>query len=150
MSSDSLFYEDGVKHITPRNRHYIFKNSLNASAGWSNDWELDLNPTKSEHLPIGSSHQFVTYTLPSHKPPNTQTIPKVSTTKGLGIVLNTRLAPSIPPHPIPRRGGIGNSAEARSGVRERASACPVRSSSPAASIILSYTSANKWRSNIHV
>ncbi len=35
---------------------------------------------------------FVTYTLPSHNPPNTQTIPKVATTKDLGIALNTRLS----------------------------------------------------------
>ncbi len=35
---------------------------------------------------------FVTYTLPSHNPPNTQTIPNVATTKDLGIVLNTRLS----------------------------------------------------------
>ncbi len=35
---------------------------------------------------------FVTYTLPSSNPPNTQTLPTVSTTKDLGIVLNTRLS----------------------------------------------------------
>ncbi len=35
---------------------------------------------------------FVTYTLPSHNPPNTQTLPTVSTTKDLWIVLNTRLS----------------------------------------------------------
>ncbi len=35
---------------------------------------------------------IVTYTLPSHNPPNTQTPPTVSTTKDLGIVLNTRLS----------------------------------------------------------
>ncbi len=50
------------------------------------------NTTKSEHLPIGNSPHFVTYTPPSHNPPNTQTLPTVSTTKDLGIVLNTRLS----------------------------------------------------------
>ncbi len=40
---------------------------------------------------MGGSPHFVTYTLPSHNPPNTQTIP-VSTTQDLGIVLNTRLS----------------------------------------------------------
>ncbi len=58
----------------------------------SRDWKLDLNPTKSEHLLIGNSSHFVTYTLPSSNPPNTQTLPTVSTTKDLGIVLNTRLS----------------------------------------------------------
>ncbi len=74
-----------------RNRHDILQNSLNISASWSKDWELDINPTKSEHLPIGKFPHFVTYTLPSHNPPSTQTMPTVTTTKGLGIVLNTRL-----------------------------------------------------------
>ncbi len=75
-----------------RNRHDILQNSLNSSTSWSKDWELDLNPTKSEHLPIGNSSHFVTYTLPFHNPPNTQTLPTVSTTKDLGIILNTRLS----------------------------------------------------------
>ncbi len=81
LSVDNLLYADDVKRISPRNRHGILHNSLNISAGWSRDWELDLNPTKSEHLPIGNSPHFVTYTLPSHNPPNTQTIPTVTTTK---------------------------------------------------------------------
>ncbi len=85
-------YADDVKLIAPRNRHDILQNSLNKSASWSKDWELDLNPTKSEHLPIGNSSNFVTYTLPSSNPPNNQTLPTVSTTKDLGIVLNTRLS----------------------------------------------------------
>ncbi len=62
---------------------------LNVSATWAKDWELDFNPAKSEYLPIGN---FVTYMLPSHNPPNTQTIPSVSTTKALEIVLNTGLS----------------------------------------------------------
>ncbi len=83
---------DDVKLIDPRNRHDILQNSLTVSVSWSKDWELDLNPTIREHLPIGDSPHFVTYTLPSHTPPNTQTIPKASTTKCLGIILNTRLS----------------------------------------------------------
>ncbi len=92
LSADSLLYTDDVKLITPQNRHDILLNSLSISASWFKDWELDLNPTKSEHLPFGISPHFVNYTLPSHNPPNTQTIPTVSTTKDLGIVLNTRLS----------------------------------------------------------
>ncbi len=49
------------------------------------NWELDLNPTKSEHLPIGNSPHFVTYTQPTQHPDHT-------TTKDLVIVLNTRFS----------------------------------------------------------
>ncbi len=91
LSADSLLYADDVKLIAPRNRHDILQNSLNNSASWSKDWELDLNHTKSEHLPIGNPSHFVTLTLPSSNPPNTQALPTVST-KDLGIVLNTRLS----------------------------------------------------------
>ncbi len=35
---------------------------------------------------------FVTCILPAHNPPNNQTLPSVATTKGLWIVLNTRLS----------------------------------------------------------
>ncbi len=55
FSADSLLYADDAKLIAPRNRHEILQNSLNSSASWSKDWELDLNPTKSEHLPISKS-----------------------------------------------------------------------------------------------
>ncbi len=55
LSADSLLYADDVKLIALRNRHDILQNSLNSSASWSKDWELDLNPTKNEHLPIGTS-----------------------------------------------------------------------------------------------
>ncbi len=41
---------------------------------------------------VTSPSHFDTNTLPSHNPPNTQTIRKASTTKDLGIVLNTRLS----------------------------------------------------------
>ncbi len=92
LSADSPLYADDAKLIAPRNRHDILQNSLNISAIWSRDWKLNLNPTKSEHLPIGNSSHSVTYTLPPHNPPNTQTILTVATTKDLGIVLNTRLS----------------------------------------------------------
>ncbi len=92
LSADSLLYAADVKLIAPLSRHDIHQSSLNISASWSRDWELDLNPTKSEHLPIGNSPHFATYTLPSHNLPNTQNIPTVSTTKALAIVLNTRLS----------------------------------------------------------
>ncbi len=77
LSVDSLPYANDVKLIAPRSD--VLQTSLNISVNWSRDWELDLNPTKSEHLPNGISPHFVTYTLPSHSPPNTQTIPTAST-----------------------------------------------------------------------
>ncbi len=40
----------------------------------------------------GHQIQAVTYTIPPHNIPNTQTIPTVSTPKDLGIVLNTSLS----------------------------------------------------------
>ncbi len=75
LSADSLLYADDVKLIAPRNRHDILQNS-----------------SQNEHLHIGNSPHFVTYTLPSSNPPNTQTLPAVSTTKDLGTVLNTMLS----------------------------------------------------------
>ncbi len=77
LSADSLLYADDVKLIVPRNRHDFLQNYLNISAIWSKDWELDFDPIKSEHLLIGNSPDVVTYILPSHNPPNTQTIPTV-------------------------------------------------------------------------
>ncbi len=84
--------------FAPRNRHDILQNALNSSASWSKDWELDPNSTKSDHLPIGNSLHFLTYTFPSHNPPNTQTLPTVSTTKDMGIVLNIRLSAANKAH----------------------------------------------------
>ncbi len=56
LLADSLIYADDVKLIAPpRNRHDILQNSLNSSASGSKHWELDLNPTKREHPPIGNS-----------------------------------------------------------------------------------------------
>ncbi len=92
LSADNLLYSDEVKRIAPRNRHDILQNPLNSSASWSKDWELDLNPTKSEHLSIDSSPYIVTCNIPSYNPPNTQTLPTVATTKDLGIVLTTTLS----------------------------------------------------------
>ncbi len=49
LSAGSLLYANDVKLIAPRNRHDILQNSLNSSAIWSKDWELDLNPTKMDY-----------------------------------------------------------------------------------------------------
>ncbi len=54
LSEHRLLYADDVKLIAPRNRNDTLQNSLNSSASWPKDWELDLDPTKSEHLPIGN------------------------------------------------------------------------------------------------
>ncbi len=58
LSAGSLLYADDVNLIAPRNRHDILQNSLNISTSWSRDWELDLNLTKNEHLPIGNPPPF--------------------------------------------------------------------------------------------
>ncbi len=74
LLADSLLFADDVQLIAPPpNCHDILQNSLSSSTSWSKDWELDLNPTKSEHLPIGYSPHFVTYTLPSHNLPKPRT-----------------------------------------------------------------------------
>ncbi len=52
LSADSLPYADDVKLFAPHNHHDTLQNS---STSWCKDWELDLNPTKSKHLPIGNS-----------------------------------------------------------------------------------------------
>ncbi len=95
LSADSPLYAHDIKIIAPQNRNDILQNSLNISASWLRDWKLDPNLTKRKHLPIGYSHHFVTYTLPTNNPPNTQIIPTTTTTtttKDLVIVLNTRLS----------------------------------------------------------
>ncbi len=64
LSAYGLLYVDDVELVAPLNRHDILQYSLNISANWSKGWELGLNPTKSEHLPISNSPHFVTYTPP--------------------------------------------------------------------------------------
>ncbi len=46
LTIDHLLYADDVKLIAPRKQS-------DALAKWSEDWELILNHSKSEHLPIG-------------------------------------------------------------------------------------------------
>ncbi len=95
LSADTLLYADDAKLIASRNRDDVLQNPLNISVSWSKDWELDLNPTKSEHLPIGNSPPPISSLTPScpiTHPDNTKRIPKVSTTRDLESVLNTRLS----------------------------------------------------------
>ncbi len=81
LFADSLLYTNDVKLIAPRDRHDILQSPLNVSSNWSKDWELDLNPTKSELLAIGYSPHFIIYTFPSHSLPNAYRIPKFSTSR---------------------------------------------------------------------
>ncbi len=55
---------------------------------WSEDWELILNPTKSEHLPVGNTSNPATNSLTSHTSPNEQPIQTVSSVRDLGLLLN--------------------------------------------------------------
>ncbi len=70
LPTNRLLYANDVKLIAPHNHCEIIQSSLNVRASWSKDWELYLYPTKSEHISIGKSPSFITYTLPSHNPPN--------------------------------------------------------------------------------
>ncbi len=85
LSTGSLLYADDVKFIVP------------PKPPWYSPKLPKLQRQLVHRLGAGPQpHQkrapphFATYTLPSHDPPNTQTIPIVSTTKDLGICLNTR------------------------------------------------------------
>ncbi len=60
-----------------------------ASSKWSEDWELILNPSKSEHLPIGDTSNPVAYSLTSRTSPNEPPVQTVSSVRDLGLLLNT-------------------------------------------------------------
>ncbi len=74
LTIDNLLYADDVKLITPRKQLNTLQSSLLASSKWSEDWELILNPSKSEHLPIGDTSNPVAYSLASRTSPNAQLI----------------------------------------------------------------------------
>ncbi len=63
----------------------VLQSSLVVCSKWSEDWELILNPSKSEHLPVGDTSNPVTYSLIS----NAQPIQTVSSAHDLGLLLNT-------------------------------------------------------------
>ncbi len=65
------------------------QSSLLASSKWSEDWELILNPSKSEHLPIGDTSNPVAYSLTSSTSSNAQPVQTVSSVRDLGLLLNT-------------------------------------------------------------
>ncbi len=62
---DHLLYADDVKLIAPRKQSDALQSSLLAISKWSEDWELILKPSKSEHLPIGDTSNPVAYSLTS-------------------------------------------------------------------------------------
>ncbi len=55
LTIDHLLYADDVKLIAPRKQSDALQSSLLASSKWSEDWQLILNPSKSEHLPVGDT-----------------------------------------------------------------------------------------------
>ncbi len=89
LTIDHLLYADDVKLIAPRKQSDTLQRSLLASSKWSEDWELILNPSKSEHLPIGDTSNPVAYSLTSRTLPNAQPIQTVSSVRDLGLLLNT-------------------------------------------------------------
>ncbi len=89
MTIDHLLYADDVKLIAPRKQSDAIQSSLLASSKWSEDWVLILNPSKSEHLPIGYTSNPVAYSLTFRTSPNAQPVQTVSSVRDLGLLLNT-------------------------------------------------------------
>ncbi len=69
LTIDHLLYADDVILIAPRKQSDALQSSLLASSKWSEDWELILNPSKSEHLSIGDTSNLVVNSLTSHTSP---------------------------------------------------------------------------------
>ncbi len=61
LTPDHLLYADEVKLIAPRKQSDALQRSLLASSKWSEDLELILNPSKSEHLTVEDTSNPVTY-----------------------------------------------------------------------------------------
>ncbi len=89
LTIDHLLYADDVKLIAPRKQSDALQSSMLASSKWSEDWELILNPSKSEHLPIGDISNPVAYSLTSRTSSNAQPVQTVSSVRDLGLLLNT-------------------------------------------------------------
>ncbi len=66
LTIDHLLYADDVKLIAPRKQSDALQSSLLARSKWSEDWALILNPSKSEHLPIGDNSNPVAYSRTAH------------------------------------------------------------------------------------
>ncbi len=81
LTIDHLLYADDVKSIAPSPRIQVaaLQTSLAACCKLSKNWELILNPAKSEHLPVGDTSNPVAYALTSRTSPNAQPIQTVST-----------------------------------------------------------------------
>ncbi len=89
---DHLLYANYVKLIAPRKHTAALQGSLVTSSKWSDDWELILNPSRSEHFPVGDTFNPVKYSLTPHTLSNAQPIPAVNTVPDLGLLLNTGLS----------------------------------------------------------
>ncbi len=89
LTIDHLLYADDVKTIAHRKQSDALQSSLLVSSKWSEDWELIINPSKSEHLPIGDTSNPVAYSLTSRTSPNAQPIQTVSSARHQRLLLNT-------------------------------------------------------------
>ncbi len=89
LTIDHLLNADDVKLIAPRKQSDALQSSLLESSKWSEDWELILNPSRSEYLPVGDTSNPVAYALTSRTSPNAQPIQTVSSVRDLGRLLNT-------------------------------------------------------------
>ncbi len=78
-----------LNSLPPRKQSDGLQSSLLASSKWSEDWELILNPSNSDHFPIGDTSNPVAYSLTSRTSPNAQPVQTVSSVRDLGLLLNT-------------------------------------------------------------
>ncbi len=73
----------------------MFQCSLFATFKWSEDWDLILNPSKSEHLPGGDTPNPVTNSLTSRTSSNAHPIQAVSAARDLGLLLNAEFSADV-------------------------------------------------------
>ncbi len=90
LTIDHLLYADDVKLIAPpRKQLDALQSSLLACSKWSEDWELILNPSKSEHLPVEDTSNPVTYSFTSRTSSNAQPIQTAHTVHDIGLIPKT-------------------------------------------------------------
>ncbi len=79
LTRDHLLKSDDFDLIVSRKQAAALQSSLVASAKCPEEWELTLNPSKSEHLPVEDTSNPVTYTLASRTSSKAQPFQTVST-----------------------------------------------------------------------
>jgi hypothetical protein len=91
LAGEVLLFADDVKIISPRNNWDRLQDSILAATNWSNDWDMRINPEKSSLLCIGNEPPLP---LRVSSNPEISSIPVCSSTKDLGIMLDSSFTPS--------------------------------------------------------